>query len=235
VHIFYTPDIDIHASSYQLSEEESKHSSRVLRLKADDEIMLVNGKGTTFIARITNSHPKRTQASIVSSTFQEKARPYHLHLAVAPTKNIERYEWFLEKATEIGVDEITPLICEHAERKDVKHERLNKILVAAMKQSQQSFLPTLNDTIRFDEFIELPTSDKKFIAHCDEDEKYSLKSVLFAQQNSLILIGPEGDFSPSEIKNAISGGYVPVSLGQTRLRTETAALVACMEVSFLNR
>ena len=235
MHIFYTPDIDVHASSYQLSEEESKHSSRVLRLKPGDEMMLVDGKGTSLIARITDSHPKRTQTLIVSSTFQEKARPYHLHLAVAPTKNIERYEWFLEKATEIGVDEITPIICQHAERKEVKHERLNKIIVAAMKQSQQSFLPVLNDAIRFEEFIARPCNSRKFIAHCEDVEKHSLKSAMLAQENSLILIGPEGDFSASEIKEALSGGYLPISLGQTRLRTETAALVACMEVSFLNR
>ena len=235
MHIFYTPDIDIHASSYQLSEEESKHSSRVLRLKQDDEITLVDGKGSTFIARITDSHAKRTQTHIISSSFQEKPRPYHLHLAVAPTKNIERYEWFLEKATEIGVDEITPIICEHAERKEVKHERLNRIIVAAMKQSQQSFLPTLNDTVRFDEFMNRLPVARKFIAHCDDMEKHSLKTALHPQENSLILIGPEGDFSSPEIQDALTEGFTPISLGQTRLRTETAALVACMEVSFLNR
>lgn len=235
MHIFYTPDIDVSASSYQLSEEESKHSSRVLRLKADDEIKLVDGRGTTFIARITDAHPKRTQTLIVSSSSEERARPYHLHLAVAPTKNIERYEWFLEKATEVGVDEITPLICEHAERKDVKYERLNKIVVAAMKQSQQSFLPVLNQTVRFDDFIRGSNGDRRLIAHCDDQEKHSLPSVLRAGESSVILIGPEGDFSGSEITAALSAGFLPVSLGQTRLRTETAALAACMEVSFINR
>lgn len=235
MHIFYTPDIDVHSSHYQLSEEESKHSSRVLRLKPDDEIMLVDGKGSTFIARITDAHPKKTQTLIVSSSFQERAHPYHLHLAVAPTKNIERFEWFLEKATEIGVDEITPIICDHAERKEVKHERLSKIIVAAMKQSQQSFLPLLNDTIRLVDFFNQPHNSKRFIAHCDDFEKHSLKSALGAQENSLILIGPEGDFSSAEIEMALNNGYLPITLGKTRLRTETAALVACMEVSFLNR
>lgn len=235
MHIFYTPDIDIAASSYQLSEEESKHSSRVLRLKPDDEISLVDGRGSTFIARITDAHPKRTKARIISSYTEQKARPYHLHLVVAPTKNIERYEWFLEKATEIGVDEITPVICEHAERKDVKHDRLNKIVVAAMKQSQQSFLPVLNGTIRFNEFIQKSHSAKKYIAHCDDQEKHPLQSVLPPGESSIILIGPEGDFSGAEIRTAREAGFLPITLGQTRLRTETAALVACMEVSVLNR
>lgn len=235
MHIFYTPDIDVHASHYQLSEEESKHSSRVLRLKPDDKIMLVDGRGSTFIARISDAHPKKTQAAILSSDFQEEARSYRLHLAVAPTKNIERFEWFLEKATEIGVDEITPIICTHAERKEVKHERLNKIIVAAMKQSQQSYLPVLNDTTRFEDFLHQAHTSKKFIAHCVDQEKHFLQSSLGIKENSLILIGPEGDFSGSEIEMAVSGGYLPISLGQTRLRTETAALVACMEVSLLNR
>jgi len=235
VHIFYTPDIENHAQQYVLSEEESKHSIRVLRLLVGAEITLIDGRGGAYIAEIEDPHPKRTQVKIRSFTQRPTNRPYNLHMAVAPTKSIERYEWFLEKATEIGVDEITPIICEHSERKDIKAARLNKIVIAAMKQSQQYFIPKLNEPIKFQEFLDQKRGEKKFIAHCAENEKQFLSSCLSVQENSIILIGPEGDFSTSEISQAISTGFIPISLGDTRLRTETAAIVACIEVNLINR
>jgi len=235
VHIFYTPDIENTDTYYNLSEEESKHSIRVLRLAIGTEITLIDGNGGLFIAEIVDAHPKRTRVKIQSFNRSLPIRNYNLHMVVAPTKNIERYEWFLEKATEIGVDEVTPIICEHSERKDLKKDRLNKILIAAMKQSQQYFVPRLNEPIKFKDFLNQPIVANKFIAHCIDGEKQYINYNLKAKQNALILIGPEGDFSPLEIDQAIAKGFTPISLGNTRLRTETAAIVSCIEVGLINR
>lgn len=235
MHIFYTPAIESDDVHYDLSEEESKHCVRVLRLAIGTSIRLIDGKGGVFECKIADPHPKRTRVNVVSYTQKPHNRNYKLHIAIAPTKSTERFEWFLEKATEIGIDEITPIICEHSERKDVKIERLNKIIIAAMKQSQQYFLPTLNDPIKLSDFLKQNYGTSRFIAHCVENEKQELKSSLFASEDSTILIGPEGDFSPDEIALSISSGYVPITLGNTRLRTETAGVVTCVEVSLINR
>lgn len=235
MHLFYTPDIHSDASVHTLPEEESKHCIRVMRMKMADQLMLIDGRGGSYIAEIVDPHPKRTLLSIKSFTQQGQRAEYKIHLAVAPTKNIERYEWFLEKATEIGVDEITPVICEHSERKEIKLERLAKILVAAMKQSKQGFLPKLHSAQKLSDFLEQETYFKRFIAHCEDGKKSYLNEGLKQGENALILVGPEGDFSSEEIKSALNLGYKPISLGSTRLRTETAGVVACLETAIINR
>jgi 16S rRNA (uracil1498-N3)-methyltransferase len=239
VHLFYTADLNPGQSSFQLSEEESKHAVRVLRLNVGDKVHLIDGIGGFYQAEIADAHPKRTQLKIISHVPEyQKSRSY-LHIAVAPTKNIDRIEWFLEKATEIGIQEITPIISEHSERKEVKTERLNKVIISAMKQSLKAYLPVLNEAVSLDAFlkkIEAETDLNKAIAHCEEDQdKKYLNQIFEPNKRYLILIGPEGDFSPSEIEKAISAGFIPVSLGEARLRTETAALYACTEIALLNR
>lgn len=239
MHLFYTADIQTDQKQYQLSEEESKHAVRVLRMQVGDQVQLVDGRGGLFLAEILDAHPKRTLLTILSYTGDFQKPAYHLHIAVGPTKNIDRIEWFLEKAGEIGIQEITPLISEHSERKDVKIDRLNKVLVSAMKQSQKAYLPLINEPVAFDVFVRKMGAVEglfKAIAHCEEDEaKKYLNQEFPAGKDYLILIGPEGDFSPSEIETAFSVGFVPVSLGKARLRTETAALYACTEIALLNR
>jgi len=238
VHILYTPDISIHVSSYRLSREESKHAIRVLRLKKGEKVILVNGKGLRNEATVQEADPKSTLLSVETSSKADTRDSYKLHIAVAPTKNIDRIEWFLEKAIEIGIDEFTPLICHQSERKKVKMERLNRIAVSAMKQSQNSFLPVLNDPVAYGVFMNQIKGKTVFkgIAHCiASSEKKHIKDVLTAGTDAVLLIGPEGDFSEEEVRLALSQGFQPLSLGASRLRTETAALAACMEVAILNR
>lgn len=233
--LFYTPDIDAASSTYFLNEEESKHCIRVLRLQAGDEIQLIDGRGNFFVAEIADPHPKRTQLRIISAEPDFNKRNHYLHIAIAPTKNIERLEWFLEKATEIGIDEISLIICQRSERKEAKTERLNKIITSAMKQSIKAWHPQLNETIALSKLVSAPFDGQKFIAHCEPGEKFELKDQLKPFGRYLILIGPEGDFTPTEIDNAIKNGFKAITLGNSRLRTETAALEACFEVNFLNR
>ncbi|MEJ6981673.1 16S rRNA (uracil(1498)-N(3))-methyltransferase [Pedobacter sp. P351] len=232
MHLFYTPDIS--GDSYELNEEESRHCSKVLRLEQGDKVNLIDGRGGFYLAEIVNSHPKHTSLKILEHHQEYSRRNHYLHIAVAPTKNIDRFEWFLEKATEIGIDEITPIICDRSERKEVKTERLNKIITSAVKQSLKAYHPRLNEPCRFKDFISKPAAEK-FIAHCIDSEKSSLSDRITLHGNYTILIGPEGDFSTSEVENAIDSGYIPVTLGNSRLRTETAALQACFEINFLNR
>ncbi len=233
MHIFYTPEIE--SEKYTLSEEESKHCIKVLRLDAGAKLNLVDGKGGFYEALIVDPHPKRTSLKVISHLTDYGKRNHYLHIAVAPTKNIERIEWFLEKATEIGIDEITPLICDRSERKDVKTERLNKVIVSAIKQSIKAYCPKLNEPVRFSELISGNVSSQKFIAHCFPSEKKSLKEEIKLKSDYLILIGPEGDFSPEEVNLALKKNFAPIVLGDSRLRTETAALEACFEINFLNR
>jgi 16S rRNA (uracil1498-N3)-methyltransferase len=235
MHLFYTPDLQYNAESYLLSEDESKHCIKVLRLKLGDEVVLVNGTGGWFKAEIEDAHPKRTLVKVLSVISDFNKRNNYLHIAIAPTKNIERLEWFLEKATEIGIDEITPILCEHSERKDLKIERLTKRITAAMKQSLKAYHPKLNALTPFREFVKSVDQQNKFIAHCMEGEKAYLKDILPISSSSIILIGPEGDFSPVELEAALQYSFKPISLGEARLRTETAALAACFEVNYLNR
>ena len=230
--MFYTPDIE---TSPFLPEEESQHAVKVLRLQAGDRVELIDGKGGYYKAEIIFPHHKRCEIQILEKQTEFQKRPHHLHIAIAPTKNIERLEWFAEKATEIGIDEITPVICRFSERKIIKHDRLEKILISAMKQSMKAYLPKLNEQCTFDEFLKRTDLGQRLIAHCyDEGTKKLLSSLYTPKQNVTILIGPEGDFSPEEVEKALKTGFIPVSLGESRLRTETAGVVACCVVNCLN-
>lgn len=232
MHLFYTPDIS--GGEYELTEEESRHCIKVLRLVKGDNINLIDGRGGFYTAEILDAHPKHTRLVVIEYSKEFSKRNHYLHIAVAPTKNIDRFEWFLEKATEIGIDEITPIICERSERKEVKTERLNKIITSAVKQSLKAYHPKLNESCRFKDFVTEP-AEEKFIAHCIDEQKSSLSDKITKNSNYTILIGPEGDFSSSEIETAMRFGFIPISLGNSRLRTETAALEACFEINFLNR
>ncbi len=238
--LFYNPNIsdsDSYRNSKEITfdKEESRHIVKVLRMKEGNTFKITNGKGSFFAAEIINANPKGCLVKITSEKKQALL-PYQLHLAVAPTKLNDRYEWFLEKATEIGISEITPIICDHSERKVIKPERYEKILQSAMKQSLKAYLPVLNEAISFKEFInsEKTSEDLKCIAHCEETDKKSLKSVLLPKKKVTILIGPEGDFSSEEIDIAKLAEFIPVTLGESRLRTETAAVVACHSIAFVN-
>lgn len=231
--LFYNPNITETASSFVFDKEESKHIIKVLRKKEGDTLHVTNGLGFLFTTEISIASDNKCTVKIVSFEKQEPPK-FHLHLAVAPTKMNERYEWFLEKATEIGIQEITPIICEHSERKVIKTDRFQKILESAMKQSLHYYLPKLNEPIAFKEFVKQKQNGQLFIAHCEETDKKSLKNELKSNENTTILIGPEGDFSVKEILLAVDNKFIPVSLGATRLRTETAAIVACHSVVFVN-
>lgn len=233
MHIFYTPDIT--SDTYILSEEESKHCIKVLRFQKGSVLNLVDGKGGFYDAIVEEPHPKRTKINILRVHNNYGLRNHYLHIAIAPTKNIERLEWFLEKATEIGIDEITPIICERSERREVKTERLNKVITTAVKQSIKAFHPKLNDPQSYTDFILKTKHTNKFIAHCVESKKFSIKDQFKPNSDYLVMIGPEGDFTPSEIDSAMSHKFIPIGLGDSRLRTETAALEACFEINFLNR
>ena len=232
MHLFYTPDI---LASGEMPEEESNHAVKVLRLTEGEQILLVDGKGVFHEAVITRAHHKRCGVEIVRSYEDENKRAYSIQIAIAPTKNMDRIEWFAEKSTEIGIDRITFLKCRYSERKEVKTERINKILVSAMKQSVKAALPGLDGMTDFKKFVEQPFNGQKFIAHCYKDaERVLLKKEYVPGESMLILIGPEGDFSEEEVALAIANGFRPVSLGNSRLRTETAALVACHTIHVLN-
>jgi 16S rRNA (uracil1498-N3)-methyltransferase len=231
--LFYNPNINESSDNFSFDKEESKHIIKVMRKKGGDILFVTNGLGYLFKTEIILGSDIKCTVKIVS--FEKTDRPnYKLHLAVAPTKMNDRYEWFLEKATEMGISEITPIICEHSERKFVKTDRFDKIIQSAMKQSIQLYLPTLNEPVTFKEFIKSNNDDVLLIAHCEETDKKSLKDVLKPNENITMLIGPEGDFSNKEIALALENKYLPVSLGKTRLRTETAAVVACHSVVFVN-
>ena len=230
--IFYAPNIN---DSSFLSEEESAHAIRVLRLDCGDKIELVDGLGNFYEAEIIFPHHKRCEVRILNKIENYNAFPYRIHIAIAPTKNMDRLEWFVEKATEIGITEITPLLCRYSERKVIKPERLNKILISAMKQSKKATLPIVNEMISFDKFIKSKQqSDNCFIAHCYEQDKKSLTELYVKGDEVTIVIGPEGDFSEDEVSLAISNGFQPITLGNSRLRTETAGIVACHTIHLLN-
>lgn len=232
MHIFYTPELS--GNTYTLDETESKHCVRVLRLEKGDEITLVDGRGGFFTAEIADPNPKRCSINVIKSELNFGRRNFQIHVAIAPTKNIERIEWFLEKATEIGINRVTPLLCRFSERKEIKTERLEKVMVSAMKQSLKAYLPQLDQLTKFNDFISQPFDGQKFIAHCDQQHRDLLKKLVLPNQNYLILIGPEGDFSSEEIELAINAGFLPVSLGGSRLRTETAGVVACHTFNLMN-
>jgi len=224
--LFYTSDINTESETYFFDKEESKHIVKVLRKKEGDILYVTNGLGFLFKTEITLASEKKCTVKIIE--FEQKENlPFYIHLAVAPTKMNDRFEWFLEKATEIGIQEITPIICDHSERKIIKTDRFEKIVLSAMKQSNQFFLPKLNEPKTFKEFMNLNHDGNLYMAHCEETEKNDLHKNIPINEKYTLLIGPEGDFSTKEIETAINNKFKPVALGNTRLRTETAAVVAC--------
>ena len=242
MHLFYTPDLT-DAGLYELGPEESRHAVGVLRLRAGEQVQLTDGRGAWCVAQVMEgSTAKACLVQIVSREEGHGRRPYRLHVAIAPTKNTDRYEWFLEKATEIGIDRITPLLCEHSERKVLRRDRGEKIVLSAVKQSLKAYVPQLDELTPFGEFIASVTGAaggdetvERFVAYCDEGTPLEARVGLFdsmcrsaadGRKNFCVLIGPEGDFSPAEIERARTAGFVPVTLGESRLRTETAGVMA---------
>ncbi len=232
INLFFVPEIL--SPVFQLPAEESKHIVKVLRMKINDKIQVTNGKGFLYHCRIVEANPKGTLLEIISKEEGHDKRDFFLHIAVAPTKNINRYEWFLEKATEIGIDRITPFLSEHSERKVVKPDRLNRVIVAAMKQSLKTQLPVLDPLISFSELIRQPFNGKKYIAYIDDQVNRELVHAYQKGENAMVLIGPEGGFSSKEVEQAEAEGFIPVKLGPSRLRTETAAVAACLTINALN-
>ncbi|MEZ4779350.1 MAG: 16S rRNA (uracil(1498)-N(3))-methyltransferase [Flavobacteriaceae bacterium] len=235
MNLFYQNNLTESSESVIFDSDESRHLHKVLRYHSGDTITITNGKGGVFSATLIEVNHKQCVAKITAYK-KEAALPYQLHLAVAPTKNNDRFEWFLEKATEIGVTEITPIICDHSERKVVKLDRFEKIIESAMKQSLKMYKPTLHPLTSFAEFtkLQLTTNSKKYIAHCENSEKILLKNACSPAESSVILIGPEGDFSYKEIEFVKKNDFIPIGLGESRLRTETAAVVACSTVYNIN-
>ena len=221
--LFYSPDIQ---NNPILPELESRHCTKVLRMRAGDLLSVTNGKGQFFSCKLLHPDPKKSVVSILHQWEKPKNRNYQLHIAFGPTKQIDRNEWFVEKATEIGIDRITPIVSRYSERKEIKKERLEKIAISAMKQSRQAYLPIIDKILPFELFINHQFEGRKFIAHCHNQPKELLSQTCKEGEDTLLLIGPEGDFSEQEVCEAIEQGFQPISLGEQRLRTETACLVA---------
>jgi 16S rRNA (uracil1498-N3)-methyltransferase len=232
MNLFFAPEIK--EGIYRLPEEESKHVVRVLRMKTGDSVFLTDGVGNLFEASIVDASTKSCTVKTIKTFREYQKRRFRLHIAIAPTKQIDRFEWFLEKSTEIGIDEITPLISSHSERIHVKTDRLLKVIIAAMKQSLKAYLPELSEPDDFKDFIRRPFEGEKFIAYCGAQATVELKDIYRKGENALILIGPEGDFSIQEVELAKKEGYIPISLGKSRLRTETAGIVACHTINMMN-
>jgi 16S rRNA (uracil1498-N3)-methyltransferase len=228
--LFYAPDI---ASTSLLPEDESQHCLRVLRYNEGREMSITDGKGSFYKCILMDTDIKGCAVSIKEIITPQK-RNFNIHIALAPTKNTDRMEWFVEKATEIGIDQISFLRCRRSERRELKLARLQKIAVSALKQSQKAFLPEINEMTDFKSFVKNDFDSCKMIAHCDDDERKKIREIYSTGNNALILIGPEGDFSSEEISLARDNGFSPVSLGHSRLRTETAAMVACHTIHLLN-
>lgn len=232
MHLFYIPEIK--QDFCELPENEAKHALRVLRLKVGDAVQVMNGKGSFFDAKIIDADKKHCRLKVL----RERKVPnnkFELHIAAAPTKNNSRYEFFIEKSVEIGINKITPLLCKFSERRKIRADRFEKIIVAAMKQSHKAYKPVLNELQSFKVFVERCNfTGQKFIAHCYDTAKVDLKNAYTAGNNALILIGPEGDFSKEEVRLAEQNGFTGVNLSHSRLRTETAAVVACHTINLLN-
>src|SRR5574343_2087966 len=231
--LFYNSEIKKLDSTFSFDKEESKHIIKVLRKKEGDKIHITNGLGELYISQINLASEKKCKVKIIEIKSFNPTN-FYTHIAVATTKMNDRLEWFLEKATEIGIHEITPIICDHSERKVYKIDRAEKIIQAAMKQSLHFYLPKINEPISLSQFIKSDIDGQKFIAHCEETDKKSFQKEITKNEKITILIGPEGDFSTKEINLAIANQFIPVTLGNTRLRTETAALVACHTIALLN-
>ncbi len=237
MHLFYTPDISLNDKHYTLNEQESKHAIKVLRLSDFEQVNLIDGKGNLFEATIEQAHPKHCKLKIVNVINEYNKLNYNLTIAIAPTKNNERTEWFCEKATEIGVSKIIPFISFHSERKKINPERFEKKIISAIKQSYKAYKPEFDNLLKFKELINKKFDGQKFIAHCyNEIEKINyLPQIYNPEKPVLILIGPEGDFSKEEIKMALNKGFKEITLGDFRLRTETAALYAVSSINLLSQ
>ncbi|MBR1469357.1 MAG: 16S rRNA (uracil(1498)-N(3))-methyltransferase [Prevotella sp.] len=233
---FYVPDA---ASQSELSPDEAVHAIRVLRLKTSDELFLMDGEGSFFRAEVSEVNSKHCFYAIQEPLPQEKTWRGRIHLAIAPTKNIDRMEWLAEKATEVGFDEISFLDCQFSERRQLRADRIGKIVVAAMKQSRKAWLPKVNEMVSFRKFIQQPRDGRRFIAHCYEEverrDMFTLLSAESAAEDVTVLVGPEGDFSIDEVREAVKSGYESVTLGTSRLRTETAGLAAVMMAHLTRR
>ncbi len=227
MHRFYCPDI---ATTLMLGEEDSKHCVKVLRMAEGDTIEVVDGNGTLYTCRITMAHPKRCAIEVLDKALQSPHWGHRIVLGIAPTKNLDRIEWLAEKCVEMGVDRIIPLRCHNSERTVLKTERLKKIMISAMKQSLKTTLPQLDEMTPLEQVMAEPFDGTRCIAYCDEqlprEQRHTIASVYKAGCDVMVLIGPEGDFSPEEVQAATAAGFVPVTLGESRLRTETAGLMA---------
>ena len=234
--LFFNSNITKNTQQVTFDKEESRHIVRVLRKKEGDILYITNGSNFLFDVEIIIANDKKCVTKVINCKEINSNRNYYLHVAIAPTKNIDRFEWFLEKAVEIGIDEITPIICKNSERKVVKPERLIKIIQSAMKQSLQFKLPKLNEATHFSDFIQQNFTGELFIAHCEDDtSKNVLKNVASLNSQYTILIGPEGDFSHEEIEKSFKNNFTPISLGDNRLRTETAGITCVQYISFLHQ
>jgi 16S rRNA (uracil1498-N3)-methyltransferase len=233
MHLFYAPHIS--GEFHTLEGQEAKHCTRVLRMKSGDIIHLTDGRGNLYKAALLNGNDHSCELRLTGMEKEYGKRPYRLHLAVAPTKNINRFEWFLEKATEIGVDEITPVLCRRSERGKLNTGRLNKVIDSAMKQSLQAYHPQLNPAKAFADFIRDRHEGDKYMAYVEEGEHPLLSGMYRAPRDVTLMVGPEGDFHPDEVAAAREQGFTTISLGNQRLRTETAAVAACHTIALLNQ
>ncbi|GAK94465.1 ribosomal RNA small subunit methyltransferase E [Nonlabens ulvanivorans] len=231
--LFYNSQLDTESTSFTLDREESKHVFKVLRKKIGDNINLTDGKGNLYHGTINHITSNRCDLDIAFAEAYPPL-PYQLHIAIAPTKMNDRMEWFLEKATEMGITRITPILCQHSERQKINLDRFDRIIVSAMKQSLQFHKPKLDELMNYEEFINLNLSSHKFIAHCEDGNKNHLKQLISTNQSVTVLIGPEGDFTPQEIELALKNNFKPVSLGATRLRTETAGVYTAAALNIIN-
>ncbi|SDC15789.1 16S rRNA (uracil(1498)-N(3))-methyltransferase [Williamwhitmania taraxaci] len=232
MHIFYSNQITDNIAT--LPEEESMHCAKVLRLNVGDKVNIIDGVGGFYLGELLFSHPKHCHITILESTLEHGKRPYHLHIALAPTKNIDRFEWFLEKATEMGVDEITPLLCDRSERKEIKLDRSERVVVAAAKQSIHAYMPKVNPMMPLKQFLSREFDGRKALAYCEGDTQAQLHHWVMPGESCIVMVGPEGDFSPAEVALAMGKGFTPVSLGNSRLRTETAGVMAAAALSLMN-
>jgi len=231
--IFYAPDIS--GEIYSLDEKESLHIIRVLRMVKNQEVKLIDGRGNLFTGIITEPDQKKCVIKIIGVINNYERKAYKLQIAISPIKNPDRFEWFIEKSVEIGIDEITPLISKNTEKKGIKADRINNLIISAMKQSLKAIKPVLNEPCTFKEFIRGQSGGIKMIAHCDPRiARHSIPDVYKKGNDATLLIGPEGDFSLEEIKSAVEMGFIPVHLGPSRLRTETAGIAACHSIYFMN-
>ncbi len=232
--IFFAPGIK--GDSHILDETESRHCIRVLRMARGFPVKLIDGKGNLYEGEISNADPKKCTIKILDVKYGFEKRDYRLHIAISPLKNHDRFEWFTEKSVEIGLDEITPVICKFTEKQTIKSDRIENIIISAMKQSLKALKPVINEPVTFDDFIKQQTDGIKMIAHCrNNPERIKISEACGKGNNATILVGPEGDFSEEELTSAVKKGFIPVHLGKSRLRTETAGIAACHSIYFINQ